>query len=260
MSTVALVVSILFGGFAILYARSSANHAGRSAKASEDAAAEAKRSADAAEVSAHETRRANADRRTPNVVVTWLPSPELGQRWNLDLNTWNPLVNESSPTLAAPGGTYVSPAQDSVFVSVAARIHIKNKSDTPVRIQIDTLGDTVQVYNENWSNPMAEPSLINVRTGEITIDPLIEIDVRLYCGVTVANWITDGKPAFTRTFDIPISASYEPDGATLHWNFRVQSVLLVPSPFNNSGAVLPPNLPLEVELSAMPRTYGSDLP
>jgi hypothetical protein len=249
MSTWALLISIVLGGGAIWYARRSANHAGR-------AAGEAERSADAAERSALEIMRSNADQRTPNVVVTWLPLPELRQRWKLNLNTWNPQVIDSSPTLAVPRGNYISPAQDWVCISVAVRIHVDNKSDTPVKIQIDVLEDAIQVYREEWFDYDSDPALTNARTGEITIDPRLEIDVRLYCGVTVASWFKEGKPAGPQTFDIPISANYEPDGATLRWNLRVQAALLEPSVSNSSGAVLASNLPPDVTLRPMPRTYG----
>jgi hypothetical protein len=258
VSTLALVISILLGGSAIWYARRSANHAGRAATASEDSATEAKRSADAAEDSALETRRANADQRTPNAVVRWLPHPELRQRWNLNLNVWNPDVAESSPTLAEPRRNFVSPSQDSVFVSVAVRIHIDNKSDTPVNVRFNTLAGQVQVYHELWPDHESDPELINVRAGKVTIDPHIEIDLRLYCGVTLADWLEEDKPVGPKTFDIPISANYEPDGATLNWNLRVEASLLDPSRSNSSGAVLASNLPPNVTLNPMPRTYGTD--
>lgn len=256
MSVIALVISALFGGIAILYARKSGIHAGRSASASEDAAIEAKRSANAAEMSALEMSRASADQRTPKVVLTWLPRPELRQRWNLNLSTWNPLVVDASPTVATPRGTYVSPVQDWVFVSVAVRIHIENKSDTPVKIQIDTLDDTVLVFREQWFDVTTEPELTNARTGEITIDPLLGIDVRIFCGVTVANWFAGGKATGQTSFNIHISADYEPDGATLNWNLGVGASLLEPSASNNSGAVLASNLPPDVNLRPALRSYG----
>jgi hypothetical protein len=55
-----------------------------------------------------------------------------------------------------------------------------------------------------------------------------------------------------------IFANYEPDGVTLNWNLRVEASLLEPSRSNGSGAVLASNLPPNVILNPMPRTYGTD--
>jgi len=248
MAIIALIVAC-FGTAAALV---SLKFAARSASAAEGSAMASKRSATA-------VLWANASSLAPDVEVRL--GEEVRERWKFIFGTTPRSPMGTLAMKAAQEETYSSPQYDNLTLALATRIHLRNFGTRAAKVQVHATSLAVEssglrVLSANQSS--APETRRPLTENEFELLPGKKVELIVYLGQTVREWLDAKSPTEPREFTALIDIGAGPDAATLHWRLTLAEMLFSDVWGQADSVKVVPALPPKRDLVQLPRSFRDD--